>query len=165
MEAYAFYPLAVLIVVAALIVISRKNAVHSVLALVFCFLGVAGIYIVLGAEFLAAVQILVYAGGILVLYLFVIMLVSVRTGESQKTARHRLPALVVAFLLFGELLYIFARNVELPPTAATAVAVETNTRAIGRVLLVNYLVPFEIASVLLLVAMVGAIVLAKRRLI
>lgn len=163
MEAYAFYPIALLTVVAALVVISRKNPVHSVLALVFCFIGVAAIYIVLEAEFLAAVQILVYAGGILVLYLFVVMLVSVREGESRKTARHRLPALVLGTLLFVELAIVFVRASPAAGPTGQLLAAEGNTRALGKVLLVHYLVPFEIASLLLLVAMIGAIVLAKKR--
>lgn len=163
MEAYAFYPLALLTIVAALVVISRKNPVHSVLALVFCFMGVAAIYIVLKAEFLAAVQILVYAGGILVLYLFVIMLVSVQSGESRKTARHRLPALVLAVLLFVELTLVFQRASPGSIPAGQLAAPEGNTVALGNVLLVQYLLPFEIASLLLLVAMIGAIVLAKKK--
>lgn len=162
MEAYAFYPFAILTVLTALVVISRKNPVHSVLALVFCFIGVAAIYIVLGAEFLAAVQILVYAGGILVLYLFVVMLVSVRSGESRKTARHRLPALGAAVLMFVMMALIFTRATPADPSTGFALA-EGNTRALGKVLLLKYLVPFEIASILLLAAMIGAIVLAKKR--
>ena len=162
MEAYLFYPLAVFTIVTALVVISRRNPVHSVLALVFCFIGVAAIYIVLHAEFLAAVQILVYAGGIMVLYLFVVMLVSLRQGEPPKTARHRLPAIILAVLLFAELIVVFVRST--PPAAqASAVTTGSTTQALGRVLLVEYLLPFEIASLLLLVAMIGAIVLAKKR--
>ncbi|MEW6364600.1 MAG: NADH-quinone oxidoreductase subunit J [Acidobacteriota bacterium] len=162
MEAYAFYPLALLTIVAALVVVSRKNPVHSVLALVICFIGVAAIYIVLHAEFLAAVQILVYAGGIVVLYLFVVMLVSLRQGETAKTARHRLPAIILAVMLFAELIVVFVRAT---PSAAQPSPVMTGsaTQALGRVLLVEYLLPFEIASLLLLVAMIGAIVLAKKR--
>lgn len=163
MEAYAFYPLALLTILAALVVISRKNPVHSVLALVFCFMGVAAIYIVLEAEFLAAVQILVYAGGILVLYLFVIMLVSVQAGESRKSARHRLPAIVLAVLLLIELILVFQRVSPGSIPAGQLAAPEGNTVALGNVLLVQYLLPFEIASLLLLVAMIGAIVLAKKK--
>lgn len=170
-EAVAFYSLAALILVFAVLVVSTKNPVHSVLFLVVNFLGVAVLYVLLHAEFLAVIQVLVYAGGILVLYLFVVMLVNLkRPAEATVDPRRRDR---LGLLLAGAVLAEFAAIVLYSFTgpwpsaggdpAAVAAGVG-NTEAVGWSLYVDYVIPFEVASVLLLVAMVGAIVLAKREL-
>ncbi len=167
-EAIAFYSLAAVILVFAVLVVSTKNPVHSVLFLVANFLGVAALYVLLHAEFLAVIQVLVYAGGILVLYLFVVMLVNLkRPAEATADPRRRDR---LGLLLSGAVLAEFAAIVLYSFTGGWPAAGEAaapglgNTEAVGWALYVDYVIPFEVASVLLLVAMVGAIVLAKREL-
>ncbi len=169
-EAIVFYTLSALILGLAVAVISTPNTVHSVLFLVMNFLGVAVIYVVLEAEFLAVIQVLVYAGGIVVLYLFVVMLVNLtREPEAHQDPR-RLSlfglALAGAVLLelAGIVVYSYSREPSVPVAAAAASPVQGNVEQIGWLLYTDYLIPFEVASVLLLVAMIGAIVLAKREL-
>lgn len=169
-EAVAFYSLAALILVFAVLVVSTRNPVHSVLFLVGNFLFVAMLYVVLHAEFLAVIQVLVYAGGILVLYLFVVMLVNLkRPGEaaSDPRRRDRLGLLLSGAVLaeFAAIaLYSFGTPWPGAVTPADAAPGLGNVEAVGWMLYVDYVIPFEVASVLLLVAMVGAIVLAKREL-
>lgn len=168
-EAVAFYTLAALILAFAILVITARNTVHSVLFLVANFLFVAALYVLLGAQFLAVIQVFVYAGGIVVLYLFVVMLVNLkRPPEAHKDPHRRSRlAFVLACVLLGEIgaiaLLGYAR-----PAATTALAspstASQNVEQVGWLLYTNYLVPFEVASMLLLVAMVGAIILARREL-
>jgi len=170
-ESIAFYTLAAFILGFAVLVVSTKDTVHSVLFLVLDFLFVAALYVLLGAQFLAAIQILVYAGGIVVLYLFVVMLVNLkRPPEEYRDPRRRsvlgfgLSAAVLAEL---GLIAFWSRFNPAPPLAvstAAAMPVTGNTEQVGWLLYTSYLIPFEIASMLLLVAMIGAIVLAKREL-
>ena len=167
--AIAFYVIAACILGFAVLVISTKDTVHSVLFLVLDFLFVAALYVLLGAPFLAAIQILVYAGGIVVLYLFVVMLVNLkRSAEAHQDVHRRsklgfgLAAAVLAELV-AITLYGYAQPAA-PVAAAAALPVSGNTEQVGWVLYTSYLIPFEIASMLLLVAMIGAIVLAKREL-
>jgi NADH-quinone oxidoreductase subunit J len=170
-EALTFYVLAALILGLAILVVSARNTVYSVLFLVANFLCVAVLYVLLHAEFLAVIQVLVYAGGIVVLYLFVVMLVSLKHPEAHvdPNRRDRL-GIVLAGLVLAELaaigFYSFGREA-LPAGAGTGAAASrgvVNVNEIGRLLYIDYLVPFEVASVLLLVAMVGAIILARREL-
>ena len=171
-QAIAFYTLAAFILGFAVLVISTKDTVHSVLFLVLDFLFVAALYVLLGAQFLAAIQILVYAGGIVVLYLFVVMLVNLKRPPEAHSDPHRKTkwgfALAVAVLV--ELIVVTTNSYIRPahPLAAAAagasIPVTGNTEEVGWLLYTSYLIPFEIASMLLLVAMIGAIVLAKREL-
>jgi NADH-quinone oxidoreductase subunit J len=168
-QAIAFYTLAAFILGFAVMVVSTKDTVHSVLFLVLDFLFVAALYVLLGAPFLAAIQVLVYAGGIVVLYLFVVMLVNLKRPPEAHQDPHRRSklgfGLAAAVLMeFGVIVaYGYARPV--PAVAATAsLPVTGNTEQVGWLLYTSYLIPFEIASMLLLVAMIGAIVLAKREL-
>jgi len=167
-EAIAFYTLAAFILGFAVLVITTRNTVHSVLFLVLDFLFVAGLYVLLAAEFVAVIQVLVYAGGIVVLYLFVVMLVNLKGPVEAYMDPHRQGrlglALAIAVLL--EVVAIGAYSYVRPTPAASAavVPVTGNTQEVGWLLYTSYLIPFEIASMLLLVAMIGAIVLAKREL-
>jgi NADH-quinone oxidoreductase subunit J len=168
-EAIAFYTLAAFILGFAVLVVSTKNTVHSVLFLVMNFLFVAALYVLLGAQFLAVIQVLVYAGGIVVLYLFVVMLVNLKRPPEAHQDPHRRGA--VGFWLsaavLAELVAIGVYGYASPPTpqiAAAGMPVTGNTEQVGWLLYTSYLIPFEIASMLLLVAMIGAIVLAKREL-
>lgn len=165
-EAVTFYVLSALILVSAVFVVTSRNTVYSVLALVASFLCVAMLYVLLHAEFIAVIQVLVYAGGIVVLYLFVVMLVNLRRPEVHQDPRRYARvgialagAVLVEFVAIG--LYAFARPL---PAAEGVEATGGGIEAIGQMLYVDYLIPFELASILLLVAMVGAIVLAKREL-
>ncbi|MCC7417621.1 MAG: NADH-quinone oxidoreductase subunit J [Acidobacteria bacterium] len=167
-EAIAFYTLAAFILGFAVLVIATKDTVHSVLFLVLDFLFVAALYVLLEAPFLAVIQVLVYAGGIVVLYLFVVMLVNLkRPPEAHQDPRRRtwlgfgLSAAILAELA-AIALYSSAGAAPAGPAAALPVA--GNTEQVGWLLYTRYLIPFEIASMLLLVAMIGAIVLAKREL-
>jgi NADH-quinone oxidoreductase subunit J len=161
----AFYVLAFVVVVSALLVITRRNPVHSAIYLIVTLLAVALIYLQLQAEFLAAVQIILYVGGIMVLFLFVIMLVRLDVTTRQRPFnRQWLVAGLASMVLLVELaavVYLGRDTAALP--AASADALQPNTELIGRTLFQSYMLPFEIASLLLLVAMVGAVLMAKRR--
>jgi NADH-quinone oxidoreductase subunit J len=167
-EAIAFYTLAAFILGFAVMVVATKNTVHSVLFLVLNFLFVAALYVLLGAQFLAVIQILVYAGGIVVLYLFVVMLVNLKRPPEAHQDPHRRGMLGfwLAAAVLVELVAIGVYGYSSPgaQTASAAPATTANTEQVGMLLYTNYLIPFEIASMLLLVAMIGAIVLAKREL-
>lgn len=147
----------------AILVVALKNPVYSAISLLIMFFHVAGLYVTLHAEFLAAVQIIVYAGAILVLYLFVVMLLNVKRDDRYH-GQWRIAAIVCVPLLM-ELLVLVAGNGAAQsgrlPTEA-AVGAGDNTLAIGTTLFSTYLFPFEVASLILLVAMIGAIILAKR---
>ena len=169
-EAIAFYVLAAMILGFALLVVSTQNTVHAVLFLVLNFLAVAALYVLLTAQFLAVIQVLVYAGGIVVLYLFVVMLVNLKRPPEDHSARQRRPWLGFALggavlaqlgviLLWGG----FATPTDFAAAQESDLALN-NVERIGMLLYTDYLIPFEVASMLLLVAMVGAIILAKREL-
>ena len=159
-----FYIFATIAVVSAILVITRQNAVHSAMFLAATLLSVAGIFLSLRAEFLAGVQVIVYVGGILVLFVFVIMLVPTdRAMFERRYNRQGRIALVTAAILIAELgwgIYSGRDSFEFP-TEAIEPAVEGNSQWVGTVLYQNYLLPFEIASILLLVAIIGAVVLSK----
>ena len=173
-DALVFWLLAALILGLGIAVVSARSAVHSVLFLVMNFLLVAVLYVTLAAEFVAVIQVLVYAGGIVVLYLFVVMLVNLkkepeRFSDPRRAAR---TGLVLAGAVLAELVGI-AVVVAYRGMGASATSgglgsdtpyLTGNTEQLGWVLYTNYLIPFELASMLLLVAMIGAIVLAKRHL-
>ena len=171
-QAIAFYTIAAFILGFAVLVVTTKDTVHSVLFLVLDFLFVAALYVLLNAPFLAVIQVLVYAGGIVVLYLFVVMLVNLKRPAEAHQDPHRRTnwglALSVAVLV--ELAAVGGYSYARPAPALTAAVaappmpVTGNTEQVGWMLYTNYLIPFEIASMLLLVAMIGAIVLAKREL-
>ena len=160
-----FYALAAVILGFGVLVITARNTVHSVLFLVANFLSIAVLYLTLGAEFLAVIQVLLYAGGIVVLYLFVVMLVSLRGGEgAPRDARRRTRlGVALAVAVLAEICAIVVGSAAGPAPVAGAAAVPGgNTEVVGWLLYTDYLVPFELSSMLLLAAMVGAIVLARR---
>jgi NADH-quinone oxidoreductase subunit J len=166
-QAIAFYFIAACILGFAVLVVSTKDTVHSVLFLVLDFLFVAALYVLLGAQFLAVIQVLVYAGGIVVLYLFVVMLVNLKRPPEAHSDPHRRTKLGfgLAAAVLVELAAIAGYGYARPAVALPASApmpVSGNTEQVGWLLYTSYLIPFEIASMLLLVAMIGAIILAKR---
>jgi NADH-quinone oxidoreductase subunit J len=151
------------IVLTALLVVALRKPVYSVIALLVMFFHIAGLFVTLHAEFLAAVQLIVYAGAILVLYLFVVMLLNVKEDDSYQR-QFRL-GMGLGLLALAELVYIvsaagLAKEPARQPAAAASAA--GNTETVGRALYTTYLFPFEVASLILLVAMIGAILMAKK---
>jgi NADH-quinone oxidoreductase subunit J len=168
-EAIAFYVLAALILGFAVLVVTSRNTVHAVLFLVLNFLAVAALYVLLTAQFLAAIQVLVYAGGIVVLYLFVVMLVNLKRPPEDHSAPQRRgwAAFVLSGLVLAQLAVILLWGYApggAPSTMQHSDLAINNVERVGMLLYTDYLIPFELASMLLLVAMVGAIILAKREL-
>jgi NADH-quinone oxidoreductase subunit J len=166
LESIVFYALAACILGFGVLVVTARNTVHCVLFLVANFLCVAVVYVLLAAEFLAVIQILVYAGGIVVLYLFVVMLVSLRGApEPLDTGRHSRLGFILAALMLAEISAILMYSAARPASAVAAAPARPeggNTEVVGMMLYSDYLVPFELASMLLLVAMIGAILLARK---
>lgn len=164
-EAVTFYTLAGLILVFAILVVTARNTIYSILFLVVDFLAVAMLYAAMNSMLLAAIQVLVYAGGIVVLYLFVVILVNLkRPAEEQVDPnRHGVIGGLMAAAVLGELVVI-AVYATMVPAAAPAAAPVGSVENVAMTLFTQYLIPFEVASMLLLVAMVGAIILAKKEL-
>ncbi len=159
---FLFYLLAAVAILTAMMVVLSRNPVGSVIHLVLCFLAIAGHFILLNAQFLAVVHIIVYTGAILVLFLFVIMLLNLnRTNEPSKTPLTRFIALIAGGLLFLVLLASLRGAIGI--RAANPFDPEIGlVRDLGIVLFRDFLVPFEISSVLFISAMVGAVLLGKR---
>ncbi|MEY2418102.1 MAG: NADH-quinone oxidoreductase subunit [Actinomycetota bacterium] len=156
----AFWAIAVVMIGAAFNVVTSTNVVRAALSLVVVLAGVAAQYILLAAEFTAVVQVLVYIGAVVVLFLFGIMLTRARIGhESDLDNSNRIPAFVVSFAVFV-LLVALLRDAF--GHAHINVSAPSTTAQVGDAIFSTYLVPFEVASVLLLAALVGAIVLARR---
>ena len=167
LELVLFYIFGAIAVVSAILVITRHNVVHSAAFLGATLFAVAGLFLTLNAEFLAGVQVIVYVGGILVLFVFVIMLISVeRAAHERQYNRQWTIAIVTAGILIVEIVYGLYRGKDsfvLPSVVPPAAAAVGNSEQVGMALYTAYLLPFEIASILLLVAIVGAVVLAKKR--
>ena len=161
---FFFYLLSGLAVISGVLVITRRNAVHSALALIVTLLAVSGLYLMLYAPFVAGVQIIVYAGGIMVLFLFVIMLVNLeRTIKERQFNRMWPVGLLAACALLALFMSVFAKGKALFPDRGLPLAEGDNTQKIGMMLYGNYMFAFEIASLLLLVAIVGAVIMTKKR--
>ncbi len=169
MEAYLFYIVATIAVIAGVYLIFEKNPVFSALYLIQTMVCIAVLYILLEAQFIAAVQIIVYAGAIMVLFLFVIMLLNVSASEESKNALpfQRIPAIVMGIVLLVSIgLILKSKLPQGKQGEYTSAYVNTigNTKLIGNLLFTDYLLPFEVTSILLFVAAIGAIMLAKRKL-
>jgi NADH-quinone oxidoreductase subunit J len=167
---FFFYLLAGLAVASAVAVITRRNAVHSALALIVTLLSVAGLYLMLYAPFVAAVQIIVYAGGIMVLFLFVIMLVNIERVSKERRFNRIWPAgLAAACALMALFVFAFAKGRELFPDRLMTLPESSNTQQIAGLLygdngrMGQYTFTFEIASLLLLVAILGAVIMTKKK--
>lgn len=158
-----FYAFSAVTVISALGVITMRNAVHSVLLLVLTFFSAAGLFVLLGAEFLAAILVIVYMGAVAILFLFVVMMMDLDFAELRQGAVKYLPAgIVVGALILVELVAIgYSIHGDHQPVVAEEAV--HNTLAIGRVLYTKFLYPFEMASIILLVALIGAIALTHRR--
>jgi NADH-quinone oxidoreductase subunit J len=167
---YFFYGLAAAAIISGLLVITRRNAVHSALALIITLLSVAGLYLMLYAPFVAGVQIIVYAGGIMVLFLFVIMLVNIERSSKERQFNRMWPVgLVASCALLALFLGAFSKGKSLFPDRMIQLSEGTNTQQIAGYLygeagrMGEYTFAFEIASLLLLVAILGAVIMTKKR--
>jgi len=164
--ALAFYFFAFILIASAIMVIAAKNPVHSVLFLILAFFNAAGLFVLLGAEFLAMILVVVYVGAVAVLFLFVVMMLDIDFAELKKGALQYLPfGVLVGLILVAEL--VMAGSVWVLPAARNALASATppgvsNTAALGHILYTDYVYYFQIAGMVLLVAMIGAIVLTLR---
>ncbi|MBC8158344.1 MAG: NADH-quinone oxidoreductase subunit J [Alphaproteobacteria bacterium] len=169
-QAVAFYLFSFLIVASGVMVISSKNPVHSVLFMILAFFNSAGLFILLGAEFLAMILVVVYVGAVAVLFLFVVMMLDINFVELRQGFLRYLPmGGLVAFILLAELLVIvggWQLSAEAPAAvvaAAPAPGDVSNTHALGQLIYTRYVYLFQAAGVILLVAMIGAIVLTHRQ--
>jgi NADH-quinone oxidoreductase subunit J len=164
LNAVVFYFFALLAVASAIMMVTRRNIIHAAVYLITALLATAGIFLQLQAEFLFVVQIILYVGGIMVLFLFVIMLVNLDLSlHLVQFNRQRFVAGVLALVLAAQVLGAFWVARAPIGSGPAASVTPQNTEAVGQALFGRYIVPFEIASILLLVAMVGAVVMGKRR--
>ena len=167
-QAISFYIFAAMVLAGAILTITRRNAVHSAMFLIVSLMGVAGLYLLQQAEFLFAVQIVLYIGGIMVLFLFVIMLVNLDQAAKEKQFNGQWWIALISVALVGAQVTYFlwkggaAFKIAQPGTLPAATTLG-NTEALADLLFREYLLPFEIASILLLVAIVGSVVMAKKR--
>ena len=165
LQALAFYLFSAILVASAIMVIAARNPVHSVLFLILAFFNAAGLFVLMGAEFLAMILVVVYVGAVAVLFLFVVMMLDIDFAELKKGALQYLPfGGLIGLILVAEL--VMAGSVWVAgPKSALAHATPpdvTNTVALGRILYTDYVYYFQIAGLVLLVAMIGAIVLTLR---
>ena len=166
--ALAFYAFSAVMILAALAVIVARNPVHSVLFLILTFFNAAGLFVLLGAEFLAMILVVVYVGAVAVLFLFVVMMLDIDFAELKRGTMQLVPiGGGVGLILAAELIALLGINWHIAPGAHAQRALATpadvsNTAAIGRVLYTDYIYYFQIAGLVLLVAMIGAIVLTLR---
>lgn len=165
---FLFFLLAVVAIAAALGMLLSRNPVSSALWLVLNLFCVAGLYLTLNAQFIGVIQILVYAGAIMVLFLFVIMLLNLAAlPKPQEVAWRKVAAFVVAMFVLAQLVYILALGLDAVPSAIMPVeaAVNGSTIVLAEELFTRYVLAFEVIGVLLLVATIGALLLAKRKLV
>ena len=169
-SALAFYLFAAMIIASGVMVISARNPVHSVLFLILAFFNAAGLFVLMGAEFLAMVLVIVYVGAVAVLFLFVVMMLDINFVELRRGVLQYLPiGALIGILLLVELLVVLGGWVVIPQAASNAAAPippldqVTNTQAIGRIIYTDYFYLFQAAGLILLVAMIGAIVLTLRK--
>ena len=162
---YLFAALAAILLSSALLVVLHRNPVTSALFLVLAFCSLGGIYLLLGAEFVGLVQVIVYAGAIMVLFLFVIMYLNLQhdTESGVPSALRRGLGWILGAVVLAEGVAVVARGWQPGPMSGVPAVLQGNTQAVGQALYTRYLFPFEITSMVLLVAMVGVIVIARGR--
>ena len=169
MDTAFFYLFALLVLGGAILTITQRSAIHSAVCLIISLIGVAGLYLLQKAEFLFAVQIILYIGGIMVLFLFVIMLVNLDEQAKERQFNGQwLIALACVVVVGAQVFYFLHKGADAfrlasPAIAAAVDTTKGNTELIADALFSEYLLPFEIASLLLLVAVVGSVVMAKKR--
>jgi NADH-quinone oxidoreductase subunit J len=169
-EQLVFYAFAAMAVLGSLFVIGQRNPIYSVLALIAAFFGLSGLYVLLDAPFVAVVQIIIYAGAIMVLFLFVVMLLNVPREDAAEWDRAhplyrpwpmRIGA-VLALLLVAQLMWALTRTAGIGDGVGLQSAGISDVGELGRVLFTDYMFAFEVTSILILVSMVGAVILARR---
>src|ERR1700746_3668732 len=166
-QAILFYVFAALAVASGVLVVSARNPVHSVLFLIVAFFNAAGLFVLIGAEFLAMILVIVYVGAVAVLFLFVVMMLDIDFRQLRSGFVRYLPiGALVGFILLAELVLVIGSWVVVPglpsPAESGGGVTLTNTRALGDILYTRYLFAFQSAGLILLVAMIGAIVLTLR---
>ena len=168
-QALAFYLFAFVAVASGVMVIFARNPVHSVLFLILAFFNAAGLFVLIGAEFLAMILVVVYVGAVAVLFLFVVMMLDINFSELREGFQQYLPiGALIGFVLVAELVLVFATWIVAPGAgevlAAPALPPDqvTNTHALGRLIYTHYIYLFQAAGIVLLIAMIGAIVLTLR---
>ncbi len=166
----AFYLFAGMIIASAVMVIAARNPVHSVLFLILSFFNASGLFVLLGAEFLAMILVIVYVGAVAVLFLFVVMMLNINFVELRQGFLQYMPiGALIGFILLIELFFVIAAGITDPEVVALAsapippISELTNTEALGQLLYTRYVYLFQTAGMVLLVAMVGAIVLTLRQ--
>lgn len=167
LTAIAFYAFAAILLASAVMVISAKNPVHSVLYLILAFFNAAGLFVLIGAEFVAFILVIVYVGAVAVLFLFVVMMLDINFQELRQGFLQNLPiGILVGLVLAAELIFVagawYVAPEAMVQAAVTDGVVMTNTEAIGAVLYTRYVYAFQASGLILLVAMIGAIVLTLR---
>jgi NADH-quinone oxidoreductase subunit J len=168
-QALAFYLFSAVAIASAVMVISARNSVHSVLFLILAFFNAAGLFVLMGAEFIAMILVIVYVGAVAVLFLFVVMMLDINFAELRQGFLQYLPiGALIGLILLAELLFVFATWAVLPDSGMLAqapvppMAEISNTRALGQLLYTHYIYLFQAAGLVLLIAMIGAIVLTLR---
>lgn len=169
-EAIFFYMFSVVLIISAMAVISAKNPVHSVLFLILAFFNAAGLFVMLGAEFLAMILVIVYVGAVAVLFLFVVMMLDIDFSALRKEMRKNAPVgVAVGGILLSEFIWMFTTwrkhddaHLNLAHPTPDAIIDMTNTHALGHLLYTHYVYLFQISGLILLVAMIGAITLTLR---
>ena len=165
LQAFAFYMFATILVICAASVISARNPVHSVLFLIACFFNAAGLFVLLGAEFIALIMVIVYVGAVAVLFLFVVMMLDISFAELRKGAMQYVPlGLLIGGVLLAELFMLYSAWPQKVSAFGAVAEAEglTNTQALGAVIYTDYIYVFQVSGLILLVAMIGAIVLTLR---
>jgi NADH-quinone oxidoreductase subunit J len=166
-QAIAFYVFAVVLVVSAVLVVANRNPVYSVLFLILTFFNAAGLFVLLGAEFLAMMLVVVYVGAVAVLFLFVVMMLDINFAElRQGFVRYAWIGAVIGIILVAEIIFVVSSGA-MAPAAGTLMGSPTpagigNTQALGQILYTDYFYLFQAAGIILLIAMIGAIVLTHR---
>jgi len=170
--AFIFYIFAAITVASGVMVIAARNPVHSVFFLILAFFNSAGLFILLGAEFVAMILVIVYVGAVAVLFLFVVMMLDINFTELRQGFLQYLPVgALIGLILFTELVLVLGSWTILPgastaitaPAAAAGGVAVSNTHALGQLIYTHYAYPFQVAGLILLVAMIGAIVLTLRQ--
>ncbi len=158
---FAFYLFAAILLFSATMVIALRNPVHSVLFLILAFFNAAGLFVLLGAEFVGMILVIVYVGAVAVLFLFVVMMLDINFAQLRKGAMQFVPlGLLLGAVLLAELVLLYSSDA-LPDAVPVTEQVD-NTKALGAVLYTSYVFPFQVSGLILLVAMIGAIVLTLR---
>src|SRR5688572_8953822 len=168
-QALAFYLFAAVTLFSGIMVITARNSVHSVLFLILAFFNAAGLFVLLGAEFIAMILVIVYVGAVAVLFLFVVMMLDINFADLRKGAMQYVPVgLIIGAVLLTELILVYKAWRFAPEIGANLASPManyeglTNTEALGNILYTDYIYPFQIAGLILFVAMIGAIVLTHR---